>query len=406
MISIKSLLVLLTVSVCLVPAEWAFPQDLKAEPVETWVTATGTAAGDNENAKDEATKTALRTAVEQACGVFIRAQSKTENYQAVYDKVLADTVGYVIKYNVVGNPIVEDGNTTVKVKALVSTRKFEESWADIAHTVNQENNPRVIIAVAEATSWTATGPKYIIDQAGAVQSALEDYFISRGLTLMDRETTINVSKRDLLLAVIKDDAKEVAALGARFHADVVVTGQATASRGNEITVADQKMYQYVATVTLRVIQTDSGRLLASKTFGPTTATVLQRTGGESKALAKLAKDSSPKILSAVIEAWRKRANVSRTVTLSVSGMDFEGWKSFKVVAEKIDGVQAIRLRDITESIANIDVEYKFTNENLADRLTELKDPKLKVQEITANRIKLAVVKLDDSTSPSETPQSN
>ncbi len=391
MISIKSLLVLLVVSLCLVPAEWAFSQNVRAEPVETWVTATGTAAGDNENAKDEATKTALRTAVEQACGVFIRAQSRTENYRAVYDKVLANTVGYVIKYNVVGQPIVEDGNTTVKVRALVSTRKFRESWADIAHTVNRENNPRVIIAVAEATSWTTAGrPTYVTDQAGAVQSRLEDYFISKGLTLMDRETTINVSKRDLLLAVIKDDAKEVAALGARFHADVVVTGQATARLGKEITVADQKLYQYVATLTLRVIQTDSGRLLASKTFGPKTATVLQRVGGESKALSELAKGSSPKILSAVIEAWRKRANVSRTVTLSVSGMDFEGWKSFKVVADKIDGVQAIRLRDITESIANIDVEYKFTNENLAERLTELKDPILKVQEITANRIKLIV----------------
>jgi hypothetical protein len=378
--------------ICLAVAGWALAQAVSDEPVETTVKATGSAAGENKNAEDEATKAALRTAVEQACGVFIKAQTKTENYQAVYDKVLANTVGYVKKYDVVGKPVVANGETSVTVKALVSTKKFCEDWASIAHAVNQENNPRVIIAVAETTNWTTSGPAYKADEGGAVQSKIEDFFITKGLTLMDRETSVNVSKRDLLLAVIKDDAKEVAALGARFHADVVITGQASAKYAKEVKVADQRMYQYVATLTLRVIQTDSGRLLASKTYGPETVMLLQESGGEDKALAELAKTSAPKILEAVVEAWQKRANVTRTVALSISGMDFDGWKAFKVVAEKIDGVQALRLRDITEAIANIDVEYKFTPENLADRLTDLKDPKLKITEITANRIKLTVGK--------------
>jgi hypothetical protein len=53
------------------------------EQVDTWKTATGEAAGITDNAKDEATKVALRKAVEQACGVFITSQSKTKDYQAV-----------------------------------------------------------------------------------------------------------------------------------------------------------------------------------------------------------------------------------------------------------------------------------------------------------------------------------
>jgi hypothetical protein len=90
----------------------------------------------------------------------------------------------------------------------------------------------------------------------------------------------------------------------------------------------------------------------------------------------------------VIEAWKNRANVSRTVQLSISGMDYEMWKTFEEPAKKIPGVQAIRLREITEGLANIDVEYQFTNETLADRLRQMKVVKLTVQEITANRIKL------------------
>ncbi len=72
-------------------------------------------------------------------------------------------------------------------------------------------------------------------------------------------------------------------------------------------------------------------------------------------------------------------------------MTYDTWKIFKEEASKIRGVQALRLREITEGLANIDVECEYTHEMLADRLTELKTVKLVIQEITANRLKLKVV---------------
>ena len=137
-----------------------------------------------------------------------------------------------------------------------------------------------------------------------------------------------------------------------------------------------------------MVETDSARVLAVKSYGPATTLTLQRGGGEDKALAKLAEQCAPKLLAAVVEAWRKRANVSRTVQLSVAGMDYEAWKAFRAEAGKLRGVKALRLREITEGIASIDVEGAYTNEQLADRLTELKQTRLEVTEITANRIKL------------------
>jgi hypothetical protein len=127
--------------------------------------------------------------------------------------------------------------------------------------------------------------------------------------------------------------------------------------------------------------------------------LLQQQGGEEKVLAKLAEESAPKVLAAVVEAWRQRATVTRTVIVSVSGMDYALWKKFHDEAMKIDGMQALRLREITEGVANIDVEYKYSNENLADRLTELKIVPLDIQEITSNRIKMKV----KAAAPAPTP---
>jgi hypothetical protein len=360
-----------------------------AGEVDTWVTVTEEAAGTNANARDEAVKMALRKAVEQTCGVFIKAQSKTKDYQAVYDKVMANTVGFVLEHKVV-KTWVEGQTTKATVQARVSTKKFEEDWANIAHTLAQENNPRVVVAIAEAVNWTTTGPAYQIDENGAVQSRIEDFLISKGLVLMDKAAAANVSKRDLRLAEIRGKDDEIAAAGARFKADVVIVGLATVKRGGEVELVGQRMHQYNATLAVRAIQTDSARILISKTYSKT-YNELQR-GAEDKVLVKLADDSAPEMLKAVVKAWAERANVQRTVELHVSGMDYDAWKTFKAEAEKIRGVQALRLREITEAVATIDVEYEFTNENLADRLTALKDVKLKVTEINANRIKAKVAK--------------
>jgi len=381
------LIALLLTAVC--PADP--PDDIDAEPVDKWVTVTGVAAGADLTAEDEAVAQALRQAVEQACGVFLTSESEAVNYQAVYDKIFADTVGFVREHEVL-RTWTEDGKTYAKVRVRVSTQQFAEDWAVIAHTVNQENNPRVVIAILENVS--DEGDTTEVDEAGAVQGIIEDYFLERGITLMDRQTAANVTKRDVLLAALSNDEDAVASLGARFDADVVVTGRASAKFGKELNVAGVEMFQFTATMNIRVIQTDSGVVLVSKTLGPTTTNTLQRGGGADEALTALAEESAPEILTAVVDAWRERAHVSRTVALTISGMDYAAWKVFKTEMDGLRGVQAVRLREITQSVAHIDVEYDYDNEILADNLLELTDTSLEVSEITANRIKLAVVEAE------------
>ena len=361
-----------------------------ADPVDKKVTVVGEAAGTDLKAKDKAIKQALRKAVAETCGVFLKARSKTSDYETIYDKVLADTTGYVREHKVL-SVSTEDGITSATVRVHVSTVKFERAWTAIAHTVEQENNPRVIIAIVEAVKHTTRGPVYETDEAGTVQATVEDFFLEKGIKLMDRDTSAKVTKRDVLLAAIKDDTKKVAALGARFKADVVITGRASAKYGKRIEIAGQTMYQYTATLTIRAVRTDSAEILAVKSFGPVTMNTLQHGGGEDKALAKLAKESRGKILAAVVEGWRKQVNVARTLTLSITGMDYKAWKVFKTEVEALRGVKALRLREITEGIASIDAEYSYDNTDLADSLTELKKTKLDVTEITANRIKLKTV---------------
>jgi hypothetical protein len=382
----------LAASICLACGGLATAQDARIKDEaekETWVTVTESAAGTDASAKKAAITAALRKAVEQGCGVFLTSRSKTRDYKLVYDKIIADAVGYVKEYKEVSVKA-DAEKTTVSVNALVSTKKFETDWTNIVHTVRERDNPRVLMIIEEgilfATSTTPTG------SADVTQGKLEDFFLSKKIKLMDRETGKKVTQRDRELAVIKDDAAELAAIGARYDADVIIKGKATAKYSKTVKSGETEMYQFVCTLSIRAIETDSARLLVSKSYGPETVTTLQMGGGADKGLAKVADVAAPDLLSAIVEAWRQDVNVTRNIQLNISGMDYATFKKFKDDAEKLEGVQAIRMREITESVANVDIEAEFDQQRLADLILELKSVKLEVTEISPNRVKLKVVK--------------
>lgn len=381
---------------------------------ERWITADDGAPGPRTRAEKEAVQAALRKCVERACGVFLRAQTETRDYQAIYDKVLADTPGYVIEYDVL-KVWEEDGITWARVKALVSTKQFRLAWNRIAHIVERENNPRVIIGVAETTvSMVNTLTEEIdvivpagrkrstskvwekateeIHRGGTVQTKLEEYFTKRDIVLVDRTQADTVDKRDLILAATGGDPDKIAALKARFDADVVLIGAAAAEYGGEVGIAGRTMHRYTAKMAIRAVRTDTARLLAAKTIGPIAVNSMQKAGGEDEALAALANKAAPEVLTAIVEAWRKQVHVAREIRLLIDNMSFAAWKALRAEAMQLKGVQAMRLREITKSVATIDVEYDFDTQNLAEKLTELKQVKLQITEFNPDRLKMTVAK--------------
>lgn len=385
----RGIVVLLAVSLLPLAAAQAQPAR-PGEPVETWVTATDGAPGADLKAQDEATAAALRKAVEQTCGVFLKSQSDVENYTAIYDKVISDTAGYVLKYEV-EKTWKADGVTWVRVRALVSTRKFSEKWSSIAHTVNRANNPRVLIVIAEATNWILNEPTYDYDGVGTVQGKVEKLLLKHGLEVVDKAASEGLKARDLIVAEEKGDTKTIAAVAARFHADVVVIGKAWGRFDRNVELGGQRFNQYQATWNVKAIQADSARVLVAEKYGPESATTIKNRG-EDVALAKLAEESAPKFLEALVGAWRKRTQVRTSYPLAIKGMTFKEWNEFKTEVEKLRGTEGLRLREIVNDVATIDIEYRYDAQNLAARLVELKGVKLDVIEITGGQLKLKVLK--------------
>ena len=74
--------------------------------------------------KEEATKNALRSAIEQTFGTFVSANTEVLNDDLIKDEIISVTSGNIENYSIISSDNTFDGKTTVIVKATVSIGKL------------------------------------------------------------------------------------------------------------------------------------------------------------------------------------------------------------------------------------------------------------------------------------------
>jgi hypothetical protein len=362
----------------------------KADPKnEKVITIEGRAPGTDANAMDQAKQDALRRAVEQACGAFITGQTKVKNYSAVYDKAMSLAAGYVTEFQILERRT-EAGVSICKVQATVSTASFEKEWAQLLHTIDAEGNPRCVVLVVENSNVDSPAPP---KTGGVVQSALENFFIKKGVQLMDKGATDETRSRDMALAALNDDTNKLAAMAAAFKADVVMRGVAEARRSGATDLGGRRVYKWSATLSIRAYHADSAQMLMSNTYTASVNTTQENAGGD-EVLKKCAEENAGRILQDIGEGWRQRQNVKRVCQITLDNCSREDFKAFEGAMRKADGVQDVRMKELVNSVCQVEVDWAYDLEKLVSRIEELKVPGTSyvVTEQTHDRVTLKLVK--------------
>jgi hypothetical protein len=356
---------------------------------ERVITIEGRAPGTDANAMDQAKQDALRRAVEQACGAFITGQTQTKNYAAVYDKAISLAAGYVTRFEILDRRV-EAGVSICRVEATVSTAAFEKEWARLLHTIDAEGNPRCVVVVLEDNNMDDTAPP---KTSGVVQSAIENFFLKKGVQLMDKVATDEARARDLTLAAMNDEANKLAALGAAFKADVVIRGVAEARRGGATELGGKRVYNWSGTLSIRAYHTDSAQMLMSNTYTTTLTGTFENTGGD-EVLKRCAEENAGRVLQDIGEAWRQRQNVRRVCQVTLENCSREDFKAFESALRKVDGVQDVRMKELVNSVCQVEVDWSYDLEKLVTRIEALKVPgtSFAVTEQTHDRVTLKLVK--------------
>ena len=155
--------------------------------------------------KDEATKNALRSAIEQTYGTFVSANTQVVNDELIKDEIITISSGNIIGYDIISTNDISNG-VEVTVKAIVSPDKLvsfakskgmktELAGATFAMNIKMkqlnEKNEIIVLQHLE-TQLTEVLKQGIFDYeiiSGEPQKDIEDYLIPLTINIKENQNT-------------------------------------------------------------------------------------------------------------------------------------------------------------------------------------------------------------------------
>jgi len=363
----------------------ALGQGTATLPDTAEVTVTGRSALRGEVARDEALRDAMRNAVEQAAGVFIAAQSETQNYQLVKDVIFSRARGFVQKYTILSEKRDDDGVYVVEIRAVVKTKAVADSWLDYRAILVEKGMPRLMVVVAETVDGTA-------GDANTAQTRIENALLKDGFSLVNKEQVKDNDARDLKAAALADDLAKVAAISTRYKADIVVIGKSRAVLTRRRPIYGVMNYLYNADAEVRAIRTANAKVLFSDS-GHASRGDRNQTEAARQALIQVGLFIGKALKLRLVTVWvtEMSKQVGTDYDLEVTGIKFAQIavliKEMKANAKL---VTTCNLKDFREGVAFLVVGSTTSTTNLAIWMSGLKAVPLEVTQVNPGSIKAKV----------------
>jgi len=278
------------------------------EPITQVVRVIGTARvqGDSvARAREQAISKGLVDAVNSVVLDMMPLEKMVENFQATNEIITGHTDAFVEHYKVLAET--RYGTTyRVMVQATVSIEKLRKRFSDTGIELIKESLPGVLILISELNLddpsprywWGEDSPYF----KAAVETAIAEMLESNGFAVIDpgvMEQTPEIEP-DNNRPDISDQGAMV--LGKQFGADVVVVGQSKVERTENVMGANTRSFS--ASITARVIRTESGEEITSTDQSATTVSTNEYEGAQ-EALIKAGSLAGEDLFTKIMKSGRR-----------------------------------------------------------------------------------------------------
>jgi len=329
-------------------------------------------------ARDRAIENAQRNAVEQAVGVLITSRTEVENFSVKLDQILAEAEGFINSYKVVSEK--HDGKTySVVIDADVGTGRLQDRMKAVRLIVARKAKPRLMILFSGGEAKDALA-----------ESVMSRYFMDQGFRLVDAETArkgIEIEEMEKP----EGNRRKISRAARGLGAEVLVAGRVEAS-SSAFTISNIEMHSNKVTVSAKVINGDTGEVIATDSAAASKPGVK----GDWKEITEQATGRlSRALFDGVLARWSQDLTKAATFKLVLSGLrSSDDLASFKeLMKNEVKGFQEAHQRSYRRGQADLDVEVKGTIQGFADDIAalEFKSHKIKILEITQNRVRAKLV---------------
>ncbi len=341
----------------------------------------GKAEGTSIKAEDEAMNDALRNAVEQGVGVFVDSQTIVQEYKLIGDEIYIQAKGYVRSYQIL-KTMKEKGLTRVTIRAVVGLTKLKYDLMALNLIKTLKGDPRIMVTISEIVDG-----RLALSHTAEIE--LEKILLARNLNLVDK-SRVDINKaRDVALNY--NDYQRAAAFGYEIGAEIVVTGQVLAEYSGVENLYGSDFHFYSCLLELRVVRSDTARLLIAESLGPFRKGASTRLGARSMVVKVAVEKVGEKFLDKLFEQWRQEVVGYNRILLTIVGIDSEDiLQNLEANIRNFRGIKNLFRRSYLKDVAMLEVDFEGDCSLLASRFSNIKDLSIKVIGTTQNRIDLEI----------------
>ncbi|MBW1864138.1 MAG: flagellar assembly protein T N-terminal domain-containing protein [Deltaproteobacteria bacterium] len=349
--------------------------------------------GNTAIARDQAIQDALRLVVEQAAGTMVSSETLVQNYEVMRDQIYSKSQGYIQRYEVTDEST--EGNLyKVTIQAAVAEGNLKNDIMALGLLMARKNMPRVMIMVAEQnigmhyySYWW--GVKAGTADLSITENVLMEKLTRKGFHIVDYAVTSKTLeiKAPYKIESLNNDA--VRSIGNLYDAEVVIYGKALSKLAGSVLGTSMKSAQ--ADISLRVVSTDTGRVIASSTHHAAAVHPNEVTAGADA--LKLATDViADQLIEQIVNQWSQDVSGGSLIRLVVSDIpSYRHLVKFKeMIQKRVRGVSGLYQRDFNAGTATLDVSVPATSQKLADELVVIDygEFAIDVTNITQNSVSL------------------
>ena len=335
----------------------------------------GMGAGqDKAKARDDALADAQRRAVEQGVGLYLNSETVVVNFELVSDTIYRDVRGYVHTYRVLQeNYNAAEAMYWVKIEATVRNGRIEQDLDDLYQRLRVPGDPRIIVAIDQ---HAGSAPAVL------AQDDVTEQLLDLGFKVLDY-TRISIARERQALRLLREGRVDaVTAMALQDCADVVIVGTANARRPEKV-AGDLDAYSCQATLDVKAISTDTGRIL-SAARGKAVGAGFSAATAEETALENAAKhwvkENLGKLVRAVVDPCKE-------YSLNLTGCTHAQATALEAALADSRFVRQVDLRAFDKGYAQLSVQYQGVVKNLGKEVAAIKSLRIEVESITANTIR-------------------
>jgi hypothetical protein len=343
-------------------------------------------------ARDRAIDDAKRKAVEQVVGTRVTAESVTQNFQLVQDRVYARASGFVKRYQIVSE--LKDGDTyVVKLKCEVDGAAIADDLSQI-----MVEKPRVIVLVAEQNVggagfsywWANEGYTSEMD---ILQTSLISNWLPKGFKFVDPSAMRGKLKVAKAMRRADLDEKSARLVAKDADADIAVIGKVVVTDAGTV-MEGVKMRSFHAVGNLRVVNVDTGEIIAVSDDSAVAAHIDGNVGGR-QAIKALGEKLSASLERAILAKWTAEAAGASTIEVVVTGaLEPAAIDALRGFLADQRGVERAEVRRKTKTWVALDVRVRGGARALGQALEggKVGTWAVDVDELSAQKLTLALRK--------------